>query len=298
MQKILVVDNEPANINILIGILDNPDYEILAATTGEEALKVTLSEKPDLILLDIVMPETDGYEVCAKLKANAATRNIPVIFITSLDEEEDETKGLEYGAVDYISRPLTPPIVKVRVKNHLALKMKTDLLEKISTQDGLTGIPNRRYFDKSLEQEWWYAMRCNQPLSLIMIDIDYFKPFNDNYGHLAGDDCLKQVAQQMAKNLERKTDILARYGGEEFACILPMTYAKGAVMIANKLQKSVLSLNIQHAYSSTAKQVTISQGVATLYPSQNDEPAVLIEAADQALYEAKACGRNQIKCGK
>jgi diguanylate cyclase (GGDEF)-like protein len=295
MQKILIVDDVPANIKVLIDALKNLDYEILVATSGAIALKIATSENPDLILLDVMMPEMDGYEVCIKLKTHAATKKIPVIFITSRGEEECETKGLKHGAVDYIIKPISPPIVQARVKTHLELKRQRDILENLSNLDGLTGIPNRRRFDEFFEQEWQLARRGCFPLSLIMIDIDYFKLFNDNYGHLAGDDCLKQVAQALAKTIERKTDLLARYGGEEFICILPLTDGKGAVVVANKLRESVLSLDIRHAYSATADHITISQGVATQVPSKHTKPIMLIEAADKALYQAKACGRNQVK---
>lgn len=294
MQKILIVDDVPANIKALIEVLKNPNYDILVATSGAIALEVATSEIPDLILLDIMMPEMDGYEVCAKLKANAATQNIPVIFITARNKEEDETKCFELGAVDYISRPISPPSVQARVKTHLELKRQRDILENLSNLDGLTSIPNRRRFDEFIEHEWQRAMQSCFPVSLIMIDIDYFKLFNDNYGHLAGDDCLKQVAQALAKTVERKTDLLARYGGEEFTCVLPLTDVKGAVVVANKLRESVLSLDIEHAYSAAAVCVTISQGVATQVPLKHTKPTVLIDAADKALYKAKVSGRNQV----
>ena len=295
MQKILIVDDAPATIKVLIEVLNSYNYEIFVATNGMTALEVATSEIPDLILLDIIMPDMDGYEVCTKLKMNVIAQKIPVIFITARSDEEYEAKGFEFGAVDYITKPISPPIVQARVKTHLELKKQRDILENLSNLDGLTGIPNRRRFDEFLKHEWQIAIRGHHPLSLIMMDIDYFKLFNDGYGHLAGDDCLKQVAQALAKSVERKTDLLARYGGEEFVCVLPLTDAKGAVVVANKFREHILSLNIPHAYSTETCQVTLSLGVASQIPAKYTKPIVLIEAADQALYQAKASGRNQVK---
>ena len=295
MQKILIVDNIPANITVLIEVLNHPNYELLIATNGEDALNLALSEKPDLILLDVIMPKMNGYTVCKELKKNAITKNIPVVFLTACIEVEDEMRGLELGAVDYITKPFSPPIIKARIKNHLELKRQRDILENLSAIDGLTSIPNRRRFDEYLKQEWWHAIRTKSRLSLIMIDIDYFKKFNDNYGHLAGDDCLKKVASALDNSLDRKTDLLARYGGEEFACLLPMTDAKGALVMANKLRKNILSLNILHAKATDAGCITISQGVATQFPSPQSTPNILIHLADKALYHAKDSGRNQTK---
>ncbi len=295
ISKILIVDDVPTNINMLIEVLNNPNYEILAATNGNAALEVAESEIPDLILLDVVMPKMDGYAACKKIKENVTTKKIPIIFLTARASVEDETRGLELGAVDYITKPFSPPIVNARIRNHLELKKQRDILENLSAIDGLTGIPNRRRFDEYLEHEWHRCIRSASPLSLIMMDIDYFKRFNDNYGHLAGDDCLKQVAFVLKKSLERKTDFVARYGGEEFACILPMTDIKGAILMANRLRENIISLAIPHTYSTVADCLTISQGAATITPSQDSRFTTLINAADKALYEAKACGRNRVK---
>ncbi len=295
MPKILIVDDVPTNISMLSEVLNHPTYDILVAKNGQEALDIARSLTPDLILLDIVMPKMDGYTVCKHLKADTTTQKIPVVFLTAQGGIEDETKGLELGAVDYITKPFSPAIVNARIKNHLELKRQRDILENLTAIDGLTGIPNRRRFDEYLKEEWCRAIRTNAPLSLIMIDIDYFKLFNDNYGHLAGDDCLKQVGFSLEKSIERTTDFVARYGGEEFACILPMTDIKGAIVIANKLQENILALNIPHAFSKNATCITISQGVSTQIPSQNSTSSVLISVADKALYNAKASGRNQVK---
>ena len=291
---ILIVDDIPSNIKIL-GESLKTEYKIRLATNGEKALKIaTSSTPPDLILLDVVMPGMDGYEVCRRLKEDATTRSIPVIFITTMSEEEDETKGLTLGAIDYITKPFSLPIVKARVKTHLELKHHRDVLEALSTLDGLTGIPNRRKFDEVLENEWFRAHREGSPLSLIMADIDHFKLYNDNYGHIEGDDCLKQVAKCLYHTVSRPTDVVARYGGEEFSVILPMTDARGAENVANKLLQRVAELQLPHAYSPVADRVTISLGVATMHPDLEKSQVRLMEQADKCLYRAKAAGRNRI----
>jgi diguanylate cyclase (GGDEF)-like protein len=294
-QAILIVDDTPANIEILSEVL-NVEYEVLFATSGQDALEIAFDETPDLILLDIMMPNMDGYEVCARLKADSRTRAIPVIFVTAMDQEEDETKGLAVGAIDYLIKPVRPPIVRARVHNHLELKRYRDVLEQLSTTDGLTGVANRRRFDEFLEREWSRARRNQTPISLIMQDIDFFKAFNDHYGHLAGDDCLRQVAHALATNVRRPADLVARYGGEEFVCLLPDTDEKGATWMANRFLETMNDLNIPHAYSEAADHVTLSMGVATLTPLVGQSPAGLVLRADQLLYEAKRNGRNQFRC--
>lgn len=292
-QTVLIVDDTSANIEVLNAIL-GVEYEILFATSGQDALAILADQIPDLILLDITMPEMDGYEVCRRLKADPHTRNIPVIFITSLSNEEDETRGLEVGAIDYISRPISAPVVKARVQNHLELKRYRDKLENLSAMDGLTGIPNRRRFDEFLDQEWLRGLRNQSPLSVCMMDVDFFKRFNDFYGHAAGDNCLRRVAKALASAIQRPADFVARYGGEEFVYVLPDTDANGTVALAEKFRDSVAALEIPHADSAVATYVTISGGLATAIPVENSSPAQLLDAADQLLYWAKRAGRNQI----
>jgi diguanylate cyclase (GGDEF)-like protein len=224
------------------------------------------------------------------LKSEKRTKHVPVIFITARSENEDEMKGLEVGAVDYIRKPFNQAVVKARVKAHLELKMHRDKLEL----DGLTGIPNRRRFDEYIETEWRMASRENSNISLIMIDIDYFKNFNDGYGHLSGDECLKKVAATLAKSVNRPMDFVARYGGEEFACILPGTDLNGAIYIAETMKKNIERLTITHDYSLIGNYLTISLGVATIVPSMHFSYNVLIEGADEALFMAKKSGRNRI----
>jgi len=295
-QTVLIVDDEPMNIEILYETL-SAEHEILFATNGQEALRIASSELPDLILLDVVLPDLDGYQVCTQLKSDSKTRDIPVIFITAMDHEEDETKGLDVGAIDYLSKPIRSPIVRARVRNHLELKRHRDYLGKLSATDGLTGIANRRWFDEQLEREWRRARREHAPLSLLLMDIDFFKAYNDHYGHLAGDDCLLQIALMPNQCTKRPADLVARYGGEEFVCLLPDTDAEGALWVANLLQGEVSRLSIPHAYSSVADHVTLSIGVATMVPVVGQLPFDLIRRADELLYAAKQNGRNQVRIG-
>jgi diguanylate cyclase (GGDEF)-like protein len=290
---ILVVDDSRTNIMVLSDVL-SPEHNLLFASSGLEALKMAASYSPDLILLDIVMADMDGYEVCRKLKNNPGTKNIPIIFVTAMEREEDEIRGLEIGGLDYITKPFSSTIVRARVRIHLELKHHRDRLESLVATDGLTGIPNRRQFDEFLIREWRRAMRSHVQLSLILMDIDYFKLFNDHYGHLAGDDCLRRLAQAIAECAKRPTDLVARYGGEEFACILPDTNLDGALIVANNMRKKVKGLKINHAYSNVVDHITLSLGVATLIPSQGRSRDDLISAADALLYEAKRGGRDRV----
>ncbi|MBF0549772.1 MAG: PleD family two-component system response regulator [Deltaproteobacteria bacterium] len=292
-QKILIVDDEPADVRVIYELLRN-DYEVFFAVTGEKALAMAESEQIDLILLDIMMPGMDGYEICRRLKGAHRTKDIPVIFITAKITEKDEVRGFDLGAVDYITKPISPTIVRARVKSHIQLKLYRDILENLSATDGLTGIPNRRRFDEFLEAEWRRSVRSGSYLSMLMIDIDFFKPYNDHYGHLAGDECLKQIGRALTKTVKRSADLMARYGGEEFACILPETNSVGATVVGGKLRDRVATLGIIHEYSSIAGHVTISLGVATMIPLINLLPMSLVRAADELLYQAKRNGRNRL----
>jgi diguanylate cyclase (GGDEF)-like protein len=267
---------------------------VIIGSDGHEALSLAASHMPDLILLDVMMPGLDGYQVCTRLKQDSTTAAIPVIFVSAMDEEEDETRGLELGAIDYITKPLKAPIVRARVRNHLELKRYRDLLENLSIKDALTGIANRRRLDEVMNLEWRRALRSPAPLSFILMDIDCFKAYNDNYGHTAGDECLRQVARALASATRRFTDLVARYGGEEFACVLPTTDAAGAAILGNRLRAVVEALNIPHAYSPVTDRVTISVGVATVVPTPATSQSQLTETADRRLYEAKRTGRNRV----
>ncbi|MBN1777566.1 MAG: diguanylate cyclase [Clostridiales bacterium] len=290
---ILVVDDAKENVSVLAELLRS-DYKIRAATSGEKALDICFSDNPpDLILLDIIMPGIDGYEVCMRLKEASQTKSIPVIFVTGKINEEEEIRGFNMGAVDYIKKPYNSVIVKARVSMHLELKRYRDRLENFSYLDGLTGISNRRKFDEYLDSTWNLAVRVSMPVSMVMMDIDFFKQYNDHYGHQGGDECLVKIAQVLSKTLVRKTDFLARYGGEEFVCILPNTDADNAFIIAEKMRQNVMSLKIPHAFSDVEEIVTISAGVATKFPAKNVSSAGLVEEADKALYKSKESGRNK-----
>jgi diguanylate cyclase (GGDEF)-like protein len=292
--KILVADDTPSNIALLNLILGK-EHEILCASNGQEAIEVARAEQPDLILLDALMPGMDGFETCTRLKDDARTVEIPVIFITSLDEATDEARALELGAVDFISKPISPVAVQARVRSALDLKRQRDLLGRLSFTDGLTGIANRRRFDSILDQEWKRAIRSRGPLSLCIIDVDHFKRFNDSVGHVAGDDSLRRIAVAAAGSLHRPGDLVARYGGEEFATVLPDTDADGALAVARRLHEAVAALRIPHPTSAVGPVVTVSIGVATAVPAPHGGPALLVEAADRALYRAKDLGRNRIE---
>ena len=295
-QSILIVDDEPANVRAL-GNLLKEDYRIRVATSGEKALAIAQDREetqPDLILLDIQLSGMDGYEVCRRLKENESTSTIAVIFVTALDATSDEELGLRLGAVDYITKPFSPAIVRARVNTHMQLKRKTDLLEQYARLDGLTGIPNRRLFDEQLDSEIRHSLREGHPLSVIMIDLDHFKPYNDNYGHGAGDQCLQQVSATLSAAAKRPTDRVCRYGGEEFVALLPGTDAAGAWQLAETMRSSIEHLGIKHEHSSVGPVVTISLGTATFNPEEEADQTSLLKRADQALYDAKHSGRNRI----
>lgn len=292
-QKILIVDDAPINIQILNEALKDR-YRVFFATNGRDAIAQAASIMPDMILLDIMMPEMDGYEVCRILKADPVSRDIPIIFITAMNQQENEAAGLELGAADYITKPFNPDLVRLRVRNQLELKRQRDLLSRLSFLDGLTGIPNRRAFDEYYDREWRRALRSQAETSIIMCDIDHFKSYNDSYGHLAGDDCLKKVSELLRSLLDRPADLVARFGGEEFICVLPETGLAGAAITAEKLREAVESMGIPHLYSPVAPVLTISLGVASVVPTAQMKSDDLIQFADAQLYLAKQGGRNRV----
>lgn len=291
--KILIVDDEFINIEILdAGLSDK--YHILRCDSGKHALLIAQTEQPDAILLDISMPEMDGFQVCKALKENDLTRHIPVVFSTALDSVEDEILGFEVGAADYITKPFNMQLVRLRLRNLLLLKQKTDLLEKMVNLDGLTNIHNRRHFDTVFQAEWCRETRRNKSISVCLIDVDCFKQFNDHYGHVAGDKCLIEIATELVEACRRGSDVAARYGGEEFVVLLPEGDAEEAMAFAELLCKKICALGIPHAYSSAAKVITVSIGVATITPKKDLPRESLLKLADEQLYLAKNKGRNQV----
>jgi diguanylate cyclase (GGDEF)-like protein len=292
-KKILTVDDTPENLDIIKSILV-PFYDVKVAKTGALAVQIAEAQQPDLILLDIMMPDMDGYEVCRRLKNNVVTQNIPIIFLTAMHSEQDELYGFKLGVVDYIAKPFTPAIILARVRTQILLKSKMDLLEKLVSLDGLAEILNRRAFDNSLDECWQQALQSRTPLSLIMIDIDFFKQYNDHYGHAMGDDCLKRVAKSLAQVAKRSADMVARYGGEEFASILPNTDERGASKIGEIFLQAVRDLKISHKQSKVDPFLSVSVGVATAHPEPTDDMLAFLEKTDKMLYQAKHNGRNQV----
>jgi diguanylate cyclase (GGDEF)-like protein len=270
------------------------EHKVLTAADAETAMRIALQEEPDIILLDIRMPGTDGYQLCGHLKADPVTREIPVIFVTAMDEEREEAKGLELGAIDYITKPLSGPILKARVRNHIDLKRQRDQLRRLSAVDGLTGLANRRAFGEAFEKEWRSAIRRGNSISLLMTDIDDFKQFNDAYGHLAGDECLRRVAKALADAALRPADMVARYGGEEFVILLPDTGANEAALVADRVLLAVRRLAIPHEHSRGWQFISLSMGLATARPSRSMAANELLDLADRMLYEAKNGGRNRL----
>ena len=291
--RILVVDDAMENIQILHHALRD-EHEVLFALDGETALQIALEQQPDLILLDAVMPGMDGYAVCAALRGSPRLQGIPVIFVTALSQPEDETRALEAGAVDFISKPFNVAVVRARVRSQLTIKRQADAMRELSMTDGLTGVANRRSFNDTIDAEWRRCARAGVPLSVIMIDIDHFKLYNDHYGHQAGDQCLQQVSAAMKRCATRPQDLLARYGGEEFILLLPQEALDGTEVVAKRILEEVRKLAIHHAASPTTPQVSISMGLASvLPPTDSIDPSALIRAADTNLYRAKQTGRNR-----
>lgn len=294
--KLLVVDDQPIHLQVLYRAL-SAEHQLFVATSGEQALKVAREQRPDLVLLDVVMPDMDGFEVLHQFKSSAELTDVPVIFVTAHGGDDIETQCLQAGAVDFISKPINPSVVRARVKTHLTLKFQSDFLRDMAFLDGLTGVSNRRQFDERLPIEWGRAQRNAAPLTLALLDVDAFKSFNDHYGHQAGDDCLRQIAAVLKAELRRPTDLVARYGGEEFVCLLPGTEFDDGLAMAHRLLVAVKRLAIPHHFSETAPVVTISVGVATREgQGLESRSGYLLALADAQLYLAKRAGRAQV-CG-
>ena len=308
IKKILLVDDNPGMIQVMARILSGTG-QLQFATSGAAALQQVRETPPDLILLDAEMPGMSGYDVCEALKADPYLADIPVIFVTAHGDQAFELKGLDIGAVDFITKPVSEPLLLARVKTHLRVKHLTDELKRISTVDALTETLNRRAFDAALAREWKRGLRSGAPICMLMVDVDHFKRFNDNYGHPAGDACLRTVAQALKRAVLRPADIVARYGGEEFALLLPQTPRAGAQHMAHRLLDAVEAAKIPHAASLTSNHVTVSIGIgcydgesrcwverasdSRFAPDLVCTSSDLINVSDQALYVAKRAGRAQ-----
>jgi len=320
--KILIVDDRIDNLDLLSTICNLHGFKTSISNQGKLAIKLAKKIRPNVILLDINMPEMDGFTVCQVLKKHKLTKDIPVIFISVLKEVKNKTQAFGLGGNDYITKPFQVEDVVARIENQLKfyyvqkeLKTKNQQLakevqerqsaeikllklnqklSKLATLDSLTNIANRRYLDEILTKEWKRGQREHYPLSFILCDIDYFKFYNDYLGHQAGDVCLTQVAQKISKTVHRSGDLVARYGGEEFAIILPRTEAKNALLVAEKIRRQIEKLKIPHPHSVVSDRVSLSLGVSSVVPDFSYTEEQLLQAADQALYEAKKQGRDRV----
>ena len=292
---ILIIDDTPMQL-VELGRILSSRYEVKMAKSGEEGLRVLKGHNIDLILLDLVMPGMSGFEVLSCLKDSEETARIPVIFITGSSLAEDEAKALSLGAVDYIHKPFVDVVVNLRVGIHLRLVEQMRFIENISLTDGLTGIGNRRSFDQRIKAEWNNARRAREHLSMLLLDIDRFKMFNDTHGHLDGDVCLKAVAGVIGDSLERESDTVFRLGGEEFTVLLPCTHINGAMLVAERIRKNVAATPVRHGGKTSS--VTISIGAGSIVPSDSCFEGAFAEFSariDRALYRAKENGRNRVE---
>ena len=292
-QKVLIIDDEKTNLKILSGILKD-EVEVILAKDGETGFCKAKELFPDLILLDVIMPKLTGFEVIEKLKNEASTSNIPVIFVTGQLDVQQEEKGLELGACDYIQKPFHVEILKARVRLHLRMAKQRDLLEKLANIDPLTSIANRRLYDQIFDSLWGKAIKQRQIFSLVVIDIDDFKKYNDFFGHAAGDRALEKVASAIAENLSSSNDFLARYGGEEFVALLPNTLACDAIKNMNTCLEAVANLKINHDPSAEHEFLTVSLGGVSYLPIVESCQDTLFKIADDMLFKAKSNGKNQV----
>lgn len=299
---ILVADDDAFIRHMLTRYLEHEGYQVVEAADGEATLKLYFEHLPDLVLLDALMPGIDGFEVCQRLQAMTQGNVAPILMITGLEDEKSVDQAFAIGVVDYVTKPIHWAVLRQRVKRLIhqhrlerQLREANHQLQQLTVIDSLTQVANRRRFDEYLLQEWGRALRGHLPLSLIICDLDYFKPYNDHYGHQAGDRCLQAVAKALDQCINRASDLVARYGGEEFAVILPNTTMEGARQVADRLVKATEALALPHKTSPSGGIVTLSCGVASVMPMADYLPSDLIFTADQALYQAKDRGRNQAR---
>lgn len=309
--KVLVVEDTVTSATLICQMLGKMGLSAVHARNGLSGIEAFTREQPDLVLLDVIMPDLDGFEVAQRIREQEQGKEwTPIIFLSARASDQDLARGIEAGGDDYLIKPVSEIVLRAKVKamqrivgmRETLVNLTQQLdgaireLARLSSIDGLTGIANRRRFDETLNHEWRRAARGGLPLSLMLLDVDEFKQFNDGNGHLAGDECLTDLARLLESSLRRPSDLAARYGGEEFAVILPETSAMGALSVAEGLLASVREAAIPHGYSSVSPFLSISIGVATAVPERGDECGyeTLITLADEALYKAKRAGRNRI----
>ncbi|ADH86025.1 diguanylate cyclase domain-containing protein [Desulfurivibrio alkaliphilus] len=322
--KILIVDDQPANLLVMEGLLEGMEAQLVTATSGEQALSLLLEHDFALLLLDVQMPGMDGFETASLLRGRKQTRHLPIIFVTAISKEDKHVfKAYEAGAVDYLFKPINAHILRSKVEIFLQLDRQQRLLaqksaeldrkvrellgvksqleeanarlNELSLTDALTGLANRRCFQETIHTEWRRAMRNRHPLTLVLGDIDSFKQFNDNFGHLVGDECLVRIAAVIRSPLMRPSDLAARFGGEEFVILLPETDLEGGRHLAETVRQEVEKMSVEHPESGTRLQLTMSFGVSSVVPQPEFSEQDLICAADKALYVAKEGGRNRVQ---
>lgn len=293
--RILIIDDSALIVNILRDILIT-EYEVHTVNDFQDSINIVKQVNPHLILLDIVMPKISGFEIIKMIKKDPMIYDIPIIFISGLKETVNESKAFELGAVDFITKPFHPSIVKARVKTHIQLYLYRKQIEGLAWSDGLTGLYNRRGYEFYIKKSWTKAKREKKPLSLMMIDIDCFKLYNDTYGHLQGDEVLKVIAESIVQGIDdTEGNIAVRYGGEEFLIILPDVQKDDAIKIAQNIFDNIKALRIIHESSKVAKYVTVSLGGVTIIPDEKTSITSVLNMADQMLYIAKKNGRNKIE---
>jgi len=291
--RVLVVDDSSDNLQIVGSLLLNQGCEVFVADSGERALEMAAAVHPDLILLDLMMPGMDGLETCRRLKLITGLRDVPVVILTATGDERLLLESFAVGAVDYVRKPFNPAILLVRAATHIQLYRRTRELEQLAHIDALTGLPNRRAFDQRIGEDWQRCRRNNGLLGVLMLDIDFFKQYNDHYGHQQGDLALRAVAVAMQGAARRVVDFCGRYGGEEFVVVTLCSVGTEVERLAQRIHDAVNALAIEHHGIEPGGLLSVSLGYACVSPRDAITPSSLIRAADQALYRAKAKGRNR-----
>lgn len=306
--KTLVIEDTSSSLQILCHYIEKMGISPIPAETGIAGVDLFLSKSPDLILLDIVLPDIDGFEVARRIRQLERPGDwTPIIFLTALDKDEDLEKGIAAGGDDYLHKPVSEIVLGAKIRamqriiqmrqSLLVMTRKLDAanheLRRLASLDGLTGIANRRQFDEVLTREWRRATRQGSELSVLMCDIDFFKQYNDAYGHLVGDEALRLISQALTAAMDRGGDLIARYGGEEFAAVLPETSTGGALFVAERMKQAIDQLKLPNT-GSPFGHITASFGIASVVPKPDTSPLTLLDAADHALYEAKHAGRNRV----